>query len=89
MRYTTVLGVPLSVIKKKDLLDQIGETIRSRRQISLVAVNARKIVSTVHEPEMQNLIMGFDVFLSDGASVAKAAGASVERFTGTELMQDI
>ena len=89
MRYTTVLGVPLSVIKKKDLLDLIGETIRSRRQISLVAVNARKIVRTVHEPEMKKLIMGFDVFLADGASVVKAAGASVERITGIDLMEDI
>lgn len=89
MRYTSVLGVPLSIIKKNDLLDLIKEAIRSKRQISLVAVNARKIVRTIHEPEMKKLMMGFDVFLADGASVVKAAGASVERITGIDLMEDI
>lgn len=89
MKNTTVLGVPLSMIKRRELLETIEDTIRRNRCISLVAINARKIVRMVHEPDMKQIIMGFDIFLADGSSVVKAADSVVERITGIDLMEDI
>ncbi len=89
MDNTNVLGVPVSLIRKRQLLGVVKEAVRSGRQISIVAVNARKIVRTIHDPEMRRIIMGYDVFLADGLSVVKAAPCRVERITGIDLMETI
>ena len=89
MKNTSVLGVPLSMIKRQQLLETIEDVIRTERMISIVAINARKIVRTIHDPAMKRLILGFDVFLADGASVVNAADSMVERITGIDLMEDI
>ena len=89
MKNTSVLEVPLSMVKRCELMEIIEETIRRDRRISAVAVNARKIVRTVHSPDMKRLITGFDVFLADGLSVVKAADFMVERITGIDLMEEI
>ena len=44
MKNTSVLGVPLSMVKRQELLREIEDTIRRGRQMAVVAVNARKIV---------------------------------------------
>lgn len=89
MKNTSVLGVPLSMIKKDQLIGLIEDSIRRGRQMSIVAINARKIIRSVREPEMKHLLMGFDVFLADGQSVVKAADYEVERITGIDLMETI
>mgnify|MGYP005785242407 CR=1 FL=1 len=89
MKNTSVLGVPLSMMKRQQLLETIEDAIRTERMMSIVAINARKIVRTIHDPSMKSLIMGFDVFLADGASVVTAADSMVERITGIDLMEDI
>ncbi len=89
MKNTSVLGVPLSMISRQRLLGEIEDAIRRERRMTVVAVNARKIVRTLRDPAMKRLIMGFDVFLADGASVVKAADSPVERITGIDLMEDI
>ena len=89
MKNTSVLGVPLSITDRQQLLGVIEDAIRMDRQISIVAINARKIVRTVRDPKMKSLIMRFDIFLADGSSVVKAADSAVERITGIDLMEDI
>lgn len=89
MENTKVAGVPITVINKKELLNHIENTIREGRQLSLVAVNARKIVRTVQDTEMQLLMSSFDVFLADGTAVIRAAECPLERITGIDLMMDI
>lgn len=89
MKNTSVLGVPVSLIRRRELPEVIGEAISRGQRLTAVAVNARKIVRTVHCPEMRKLIMGFDIFLADGQSVVKAAGGMTERITGIDLMEDI
>lgn len=89
MRNTSVLGVPLSMMRKEEMLAAMGEAIHSGDQLSVVAINARKIVRTVREPQMRQLILGFDLFLADGSAVVKAADYTVERITGIDLMEEI
>ena len=89
MKNTSVLGVPLSMINRQKLLEEIEKVIRRDRQMTVVAINARKIVRTLHDPAMKRLLMGLDVFLADGSSVVKAADSMVERITGIDLMEDI
>lgn len=89
MKNTCVLGVPLSMINREQLLEMIEDTIRRNHRMSVVAINARKIVRTLRDPSMKSLIMGFDIFLADGSSVVKAADSMVERITGIDLMEDI
>lgn len=89
MKNTSVLGVPISMINQRQLLKMIDDTVRSGQQMTIVAVNARKIVRAIHEPEMKRLLMGYDVFLADGLSVARAAGPMTERITGVDLMEEI
>lgn len=86
---TYVLGVPLTVLDRKELMDTLKKAICEKRQLALVAINARKIIRTVHEPDMKDLLSGFDIFLADGASVVRAADHCVERITGIDLMTDI
>ncbi|HIZ81358.1 MAG TPA: WecB/TagA/CpsF family glycosyltransferase [Candidatus Mediterraneibacter pullistercoris] len=89
MKNTSVLGVPISMINQRQLLKMIDDAVRSGQQMTIVAVNARKIVRAIHEPEMKRLLMGYDVFLADGLSVARAAGPMTERITGVDLMEEI
>lgn len=89
MEKTYVLGVPLTVLDRKELMDTLKKAICEKRQLALVAINARKIIRTVHEPDMKDLLSGFDIFLADGASVVRAADHCVERITGIDLMTDI
>lgn len=89
MKNTSVLGIPISMIKHHELLEAIEDTIRYNRKMTVVAINARKIVRAIHDPAMKRLIMGFDVFLADGSSVVKATGCAAERITGVDLMEDI
>lgn len=89
MKNTSVLGVPLSMVKRESFPEMIADAIRGRRRLAIVAINARKIVRAVREPEMRRLLMGFDVFLADGSSVVRAADYEVERIAGVDLMEDI
>lgn len=89
MEKTYVLGVPLTMLDRKELMDTLKKAICEKRQLALVAINARKIIRTVHEPDMKELLSGFDIFLADGASVVRAADHCVERITGIDLMTDI
>ena len=89
MRNTSVLGVPLSMMRKEEMLAAMGEAIRLGDQLSVVAINARKVVRAVREPQMRHLILGFDLFLADGSAVVKAADYTVERITGIDLMEEI
>ena len=89
MKNTSVLGVPLSMVKRESFPEMIADAIRGRRRLSIVAINASKIVRAVREPEMRRLLMGFDVFLADGSSVVRAADYEVERIAGVDLMEDI
>lgn len=89
MKNTSVLGVPLSMVKRESFPEMIADAIRGRRRLAIVAINARKIVRAVREPEMRRLLMGFDVFLADGSSVVRAADYEVERIAGIDLMEDI
>lgn len=89
MKNTSVLGVPLSMVKRDSFPEMIADAIRGRRRLAIVAINARKIVRAVREPEMRRLLMGFDVFLADGSSVVRAADYEVERIAGIDLMEDI
>lgn len=89
MENIKVAGVPVTVISRKELLKHIGNTIRDGGQLSIVAVNARKIVRTVKDTEMKLLMNRFDVFLPDGTAVIRAADCPLERITGIDLMLDI
>ena len=52
MKNTSVLGVPLSMINRQQLLGEIEDVIRRDRRMAVVAINARKIVRTLHDPAM-------------------------------------
>ena len=47
MRNTSVLGVPLSMMRIEEMLAAMGEAIRLGDQLSVVAINARKVVRAV------------------------------------------
>lgn len=89
MRNTSIAGVPLSMMRKEEMLIAMGEAIRSGNQLSVVAINARKVVRAVREPGMRQLILGFDLFLADGSAVVKAVDHTAERITGIDLMEEI
>lgn len=89
MKETKVLGIPLTVIRKQELIKELERTIREKRQEAIAAVNARKIVRAFKEPDVEKLLQKFDVFLADGSSVVRAASEPLERITGVDLMEDI
>lgn len=71
MESTKVAGVPLTIIKKVELMDQLKKAIKENRQLSLVAVNARKIVKTVRDAKMRMIMDSFDIRYADGTAVVK------------------
>ena len=62
MKNTSVLGVPLSMVKRDSFPEMIADAIRGRRRLAIVAINARKIVRAVREPEMRRLLMDLMFF---------------------------
>lgn len=89
MKEISVLGVRLSVTDKQEIRHAVSAAIREGTKLSLVAVNARKIVRAADHEEVRRLLDTFDIFLADGASVVKAAEVPVERITGVDLMEDL
>ncbi len=89
IKNTNVLGIPVSLLGKRQLLRIIEEAVRSGRQLTVVAVNARKIVRAVRDPAVKRLLLGFDIFLADGQSVVKATARQTERITGIDLAEAV
>lgn len=89
MKTTSVLGVPLSMVDKNQLLQNVADCIQKEEMMTIVAINARKIVRVLHDPMFREQILRFHIFLADGASVAKATDYQVDRIAGIDLMEEI
>lgn len=87
MKETTVLGIKVSVITKKEILSLVRQCVDEGGKLTFVAINARKVIRAKEDPRIAALLETFDVFLADGASIVKAVDQPVERITGVDLME--
>ena len=84
MKETTVLGIKVSVITKKEILLLVRQCVDEGGKLTFVAINARKVIRAKEDPRIAALLETFDIFLADGASIVKAVDQPVERITGVE-----
>ena len=89
MKETTVLGIKVSVTTKEEVLSLVKDAIQSNRKLTLVAINACKVMRAKKDEKTARLLESFDVFLADGASIVKASAEVRERITGVDLMETL
>jgi len=84
-----VLGIPITVTSKEELLHRIEKAILEHHQLTLVAINARKVIRMIDDQSIKDLIELFDVYIADGQSIVNAVDQKIERITGIDLMMAI
>lgn len=89
MKQTELAGIPVSITTKDELISEIKLAILEHRKLSLVAINARKVVRANEDQSVKHLITSFDIFLPDGSSIIQAIPEKVERITGVDMMDEI
>ncbi|MBN2165692.1 MAG: WecB/TagA/CpsF family glycosyltransferase [Marinilabiliaceae bacterium] len=89
----TILGIPIASLSMSETVDFIIKSIKSKKQIQHVAVNAGKIVAMQKNELLRNSVLDADIINADGQSVvwaAKLLGKSLpERVAGIDLMMNI
>jgi N-acetylglucosaminyldiphosphoundecaprenol N-acetyl-beta-D-mannosaminyltransferase len=85
-----VLGVPIHLLKMKQVLDVIDQVICAHSRLRIGVVNAAKIVNMRRDPVLRADVLSSDLILADGMAVVWAArllGHDLpERVAGIDLM---
>lgn len=90
---TELLGLPLDLVRREDLLVAVPHLIRSGRPHHLVALNPIKVMRADHEPELRDLIRNATCVFPDATGIAWAVrmleGRRLPVLPGCELMEDL
>lgn len=86
MKEISVLGVPVTSTTMEELSDIIAEHIKQNKKLTLTAINARKVVRSKENANIDKLLKQFDIHLADGTSIVRQASESIQRITGVDLM---
>lgn len=89
MKNVRLLGIPITMTSTQEILDKISDVIQSQKKLSIVAINARKIIRALDDEKMKKTIESFDIYIADGKSVVNAVDKNMERITGIDLMMNI
>lgn len=88
-----LLNSPVDKLTMEQTLSIIDQSIREKKQIHHVVVNAAKLVSMQKDPELRAAVVDCDVINADGQSVVwalKLLGDPVpERVAGIDLMENL
>ena len=90
---TDLLGLPLDLVLREDVLAAVPDLIRSRRPHHLVALNPIKVMRAAREPELSELIRKATCVFPDATGISWAVWMLEHRrlpvLPGCELMEDL
>lgn len=89
----TIMNSPVDVLTMKETIDLIDDSIREKRSIQHIVVNAAKLVNMQQDRELYQSVVESDIINADGMAVVWAAGLLgkplPERVAGVDLMQEL
>lgn len=88
-----ILGVDISPVTMEEALNKVDEIIKSRKPEFIVAINPEKIIKSLHDEGLRNLLNSACLNLPDGVGILVASklkgGRIKHRVTGIDLMLNI
>lgn len=88
-----ILGVDVSPVTMEETLNRVDEIIRGRKPEFIVAINPEKIMKSLHDENLRNMLNSACINLPDGVGIlvaSKLKGGRVKyRVTGIDLMLNI
>jgi N-acetylglucosaminyldiphosphoundecaprenol N-acetyl-beta-D-mannosaminyltransferase len=88
-----LLGLPVDLVRREDLLKAVPGMAREGRCHHLVALNPIKVMRALEEPELREAIEEASVVYPDGVGITwalrKLHGTRLPVLPGCELMQDL
>jgi len=92
-RRTSLLGLPIDLVRREDLLAAVPEMARESGCHHLVALNPIKVMRALEEPDLRAAIEEAAVVYPDGVGIAWALrilhGERLPALPGCELMVDL
>ncbi|MBN2598094.1 WecB/TagA/CpsF family glycosyltransferase [Labilibaculum sp.] len=89
----TIMNSPVDVLTMKETLHLIDDSIREKKPIQHIVVNAAKLVHMQTDTELYKSVVASDIINADGMAVVWAAGLLgeplPERVSGVDLMQEL
>lgn len=89
----TIMNSPVDVLTMRQTIDLISDSIRERKPIQHIVVNAAKLVLMQEDKELYQSVVKSDIINADGMAVVWAAeilGKPLpERVAGVDLMQEL
>jgi N-acetylglucosaminyldiphosphoundecaprenol N-acetyl-beta-D-mannosaminyltransferase len=89
----SILGCEIDRLDMAATLERCATVIRDRRYTQHVAINAAKLVTLRHQPELRAVIEGCHLVSADGQSIVWASrllgDPLPERVAGVDLMQEL
>ncbi|BAX78884.1 WecB/TagA/CpsF family glycosyltransferase [Labilibaculum antarcticum] len=89
----TIMNSPVDVLTMKETLHLIGDSIRDKKPIQHIVVNAAKLVHMQSDTELFKSVVASDIINADGMAVVWASellgNPLPERVSGVDLMQEL
>lgn len=89
----TIMNSPVDVLSMQETIDIIDDSIRDRKSLQHIVVNAAKLVNMQEDDELYQSVVDSDIINADGMAVVWAAGflgtPLPERVAGVDLMQEL
>ena len=89
----TIMNSPVDVLTMEETLHLIDDSIRDKKPIQHIVVNAAKLVNMQSDEELYESVVSSDIINADGMAVVWASGmlgeALPERVSGVDLMQEL
>jgi N-acetylglucosaminyldiphosphoundecaprenol N-acetyl-beta-D-mannosaminyltransferase len=87
------MNSPVDVLSMQETIDIIDDSIRDRKSLQHIVVNAAKLVNMQEDEELYQSVVDSDIINADGMAVVWAAGflgtPLPERVAGVDLMQEL
>lgn len=89
----TIMNSPVDVLTMRETIDIIDDSIREKKSIQHIVVNAAKLVNMQEDEELYQSVVDSDIINADGMAVVWAASLLgkplPERVAGVDLMQEL
>jgi len=90
MKRHEILGTPVDALTYGDAVKKVRESIGARKSIWILAINPEKIMKTLKDRKLKELLLCADLFIPDGVGIllaGKILGKPFrQRVTGVDLL---
>lgn len=91
--HIVIFGCPIHALGMRETIEIIDESIRKKKSVHHVVVNAAKLVNMERDPQLREAVLTSDIINADGQAVVWAANflgkPLYERVAGIDLMDKL